>query len=325
MNLFDTQTAPEALTDYLQSQGWLGPGERVVSVTKAGEGNMNVVLRLGTNRRSLILKQSRPYVQKYPGIPAPLARIETEKRFYRAVSGAGVDYHTPDLLGYDAGNFTLLLEDLGQAEDMTFLYGARSIGPGVLNTLTEVLGRIHATPAPADFPDNLELRRLNHQHIFILPFLENNSFALDAIQPGLEALAAPFKTDTALKAEVTVLGERYLAPGAVLLHGDYYPGSWLLASGTVYVIDPEFSFVGFPEFDLGVMGAHLMMATMEPEIINQVFERYAGNCNRELAVQIAGTEVLRRLIGLAQLPLERTLEEKAYLLRLARNFVLHAS
>ena len=222
-------------------------------------------------------------------------------------------------------NFTLLLEDLGQAEDMTFLYRARSIGEGTLDTLAEVLGRIHATQAPADFPDNLELRRLNHQHIFVLPFLEDNGFALDAIQPGLEALAAPFKTDTALKAEVSALGQRYLAPGTVLRHGDYYPGSWLQASGNIYVIDPEFSFAGFPEFDLGVMGAHLLMATMEPEAINQAFERYAGTCNRELAVQIGGTEILRRLIGLAQLPLVRSLEEKAYLLRMARNFLMHAS
>ena len=286
---------------------------------------MNVVLRLATNRRSLILKQSRPFVQKYPGIPAPVERIGTERRFYQAVSDSGIEGHMPALLGYDPDNFTLLLEDLGQAEDMTFLYRARSIHPKTLGTLTEVLGRIHATPAPADFPENLDLRRLNHQHIFVLPFLEDNGFALDSIQPGLEGLAAPFKTDTALKAEVTALGARYLEPGPVLLHGDYYPGSWLQASGTAYVIDPEFSFVGNAEFDLGVMGGHLLMATMDPEVINRVFDLYPGPCNRELAVQIAGTEVLRRLIGLAQLPLERSLEEKAYLLRMARNFLLHAS
>jgi len=286
---------------------------------------MNVVLRLGTDRRSLILKQSRPYVQKYPDIPAPEARIFTEEHFYRAVSGSGIAGHMPRLLGFDPAQFLMVLEDLGQAEDMTFLYKARSIAPEALHTLIDVLGRIHTTPAPIDFPDNLELRRLNHQHIFVLPFLEDNGFALDAIQLGLEELAAPFKTDTGLKAVVSALGDRYLAPGTVLLHGDYYPGSWLQASGEVYVIDPEFSFTGFAEFDLGVMAAHLLMATMDPDMVNRAFDLYPGPCNRELAVQIAGTEILRRLIGLAQLPLERSLEEKAYLLRMARNFLLHAS
>ena len=307
------------------SRNWLDPDEKVVSVSKAGEGNMNVVLRLITDRRSLIVKQSRPYVQKYPDIPAPVARIFTEESFYRAVSGSGIAGHMPRLLGFDPTQYLLLLEDLGQAEDMTFLYGARSVAPATLTTLVDVLGRIHATPAPADFPDNLELRRLNHQHIFVLPFMEDNGFALDAIPPGLHGLAAPFNADADLKAVVTALGERYLAPGTVLLHGDYYPGSWLQASGKVYVIDPEFSFAGFAEFDLGVMAAHLLMATMEPEMVNRALDLYPGPCNRELVVQIAGTEILRRLIGLAQLPLERSLDEKAYLLKMARNFLLHAS
>lgn len=325
MKALDTHSAPEALTDCLISRNWLEPGERVKNVSKAGEGNMNVVLRARTNKRSLIVKQSRPYVQKYPDIAAPLDRIHTEERFYRAVSGSGIEAHLPRLLGFDPAEHLLLLEDLGQAEDMTFLYGTRSIEPETLDTLVAVLGRIHATPAPADFPDNLALRGLNHQHIFVLPFLEHNGFALDSIQPGLEELAAPFKADAGLKATVAALGERYLGAGTVLLHGDYYPGSWLQASGEVYVIDPEFSFAGFAEFDLGVMAAHLLMATGEPEIVNRVLERYPGPANRELTLQVAGTEIVRRLIGLAQLPLERSLEEKAYLLRLARNFLLHAN
>lgn len=305
--------------------GWLEAGETIHTVSKAGEGNMNVVLRLGTDRRSLILKQSRPYVQKYPQIPAPLERIHTEERFYWAVAGSGIEAHLPRVLGFDPDQHLMLLEDLGQAEDMTFLYQARQVAPETLDTLVEVLGRIHATPVPAGFPDNLELRRLNHQHIFVLPFLADNGFNLDQIQPGLEALAAPFKAEAPLKAAVNALGERYLATGPVLLHGDYYPGSWLQASGTVYVIDPEFCFAGFAEFDLGVMAAHLLMATGDAEIVNRVLERYPGQANRELAVQVAGTEIVRRLIGLAQLPLERSLDEKAYLLRLARNFLLHAN
>ena len=322
---FDTASHPEAITASLKNLGWLEPGEKIRTVSKAGEGNMNVVLRLGTNRRSLILKQSRPFVQKYPQIPAPPDRICTEEWFYRAVAGSGIEAHLPGVLGFDPDSYLMLLEDLGQAEDMTFLYEERTVARETLQTLVEVLGRIHATPAPAGFPDNLELRRLNHQHIFVLPFLKDNGFNLDQIQPGLEALATPFKKDAALKAVVTALGHHYLEAGKVLLHGDYYPGSWLQASGTVYIIDPEFSFAGFAEFDLGVMAGHLLLATGDPEIVNRVLERYSGPANRELAVQVAGAEIVRRLIGLAQLPLERSLEEKAYLLGLARNFLLHAS
>ena len=45
--------------------------DSVASVTKAGEGNMNVVLRVCIADKSLIVKQSRAWVAKYPSIAAP--------------------------------------------------------------------------------------------------------------------------------------------------------------------------------------------------------------------------------------------------------------
>lgn len=319
---FNTQTAPDVLTEYLGRQDWLLPGETVRGLSRAGEGNMNVVLRVETSRRSLILKQSRPYVQKYPDIPAPSDRIRTEYRFYQAVTGAGIDNHLPGILGFDPRALVLLLEDLGMARDMTYLYAERQIDEAVLQTLVGVLERIHASEVPKGFPDNLELRRLNHQHIFVLPFLEDNGFSLDSVQEGLSDLARPYVGDERLRKTVEVLGQKYLSRGGTLLHGDYYPGSWLHVSGKPVIIDPEFSFAGFPEFDLGVMAGHLVLATMDPSVPSRVLALYNGPVDQGLVRQVAGTEILRRLIGLAQLPLERSLEEKQTLLETAKNMVL---
>ena len=61
-----------------------------------------------------------------------------------------------------------------------------------------------------------------------------------------------------------------------------------------YLIDPEFSFMGFSEFDNGVMATHT-----------------------------AGIEIMRRLIGLAQSPLKRAIEEKKLLLKVARTLILN--
>ena len=323
MITIDLHTEPEILTQYLEKMGWMNEGELVTAVSKAGEGNMNVVLRVQTNTRSLILKQSRPYVQKYPQIPAPAERIHTEMAFYRAVQESGIDAHLPKILGFEPAAYLMLLEDLGQAEDMTALYQKRNIAAGQLKTLLSVLMQIHKTSVPENFPQNLELRQLNHQHIFVLPFLEDNGFDLDSIQPGLQELATPIKEDDALKQIISQLGEIYLAAGTVLLHGDYYPGSWLQADDNIYVIDPEFCFAGFAEFDLGVMAAHLIMATQDPTLLDQILEGYTLPKDSNLARQVAGTEILRRIIGLAQLPLERSLEEKASLLELAQKFIHH--
>jgi 5-methylthioribose kinase len=73
---------------------------------------------------------------------------------------------------------------------------------------------------------NTELRTLNYEHIFEYPFKEENGFNLDDIQDGLQELALPYKR-CRIKENIERLGSLYLSKGKYLLHGDYYPGSWL--------------------------------------------------------------------------------------------------
>ena len=49
---------------------------------------------------------------------------------------------------------------------------------------------------------------------------------------------------------------------------------------------------------------------------------YKGKTDNTLISKVADIEIMRRLIGLAQLPLKRTIEEKDYLLQLARKMIL---
>lgn len=283
---------------------------------------MNVVLRVKTNQRSFVLKQSRPFVQKYQQIEAPLNRIEVENRFYEAIQEASITSHIPEILGFDKKNYLMQMEDLGQCEDMTFCYHDRSIAQQILGKLINIAAAIHKIGPLNDFPENMALRKLNHQHIFVLPFLEDNGFQLNDVQEGLQELSLPYKSDNAIKAVVNKLGDMYLSKGNVLIHGDYYPGSWMQLEDEVYIIDPEFSFIGFREFDLGIMTAHLIMATMDSSSLKKVMQLYKADADYGLVSRVAGIEIMRRLIGLAQLPLERTISEKNDLLKLARKMIL---
>ena len=322
MTTVDISTPIPQLQTYLGDKEWLAADEKIHSVEKPGEGNMNVVLRVVTDQRSFIIKQSRPYVEKYKDIEAPVERIAVEKNFYQAVRDNAVNAHIPNILGFDSSENLLLLEDLGHCEDMVSIYQKRTISAKELDRLIFILGLIHRKKVHEDFPKNIEMRRLNHQHIFVLPFLEDNGFDLDQVQPGLQELSAHFKDDDALKRVVYHIGEKYLSPGKTLLHGDYYPGSWMTEADNLYVIDPEFAFAGFPEFDLGIMVAHLIMATGKKRYLNQIYNRYQGEADKKLVGQVAGIEIIRRLIGLAQLPLERNIEEKRKLLKKARRLVM---
>ncbi|GAB3547309.1 phosphotransferase [Spirosoma fluminis] len=318
-------------TQLLIANRWISPDEEVRSVLKPGEGNMNVVVRVATDRQTFIVKQARPWVQKYPQVPAPMERIEVEARFYEQIAGdATLGKFSPKLIGFDADNYLLALEDLGSGTDFTFAYQPRlTISSNDLASLMEFLSALHAirmSDEATTFPENRAMRSLNHEHIFSFPFRQDTGFDLDSVEPGLQALSLPYKTNSALTDKVTQLGQIYLQPGATLIHGDYYPGSWLKTTSGTRVIDPEFGFLGRPEFDLGVMLAHLKLARQEESLAKQALNQYrpTGDLEPALLQGFMGVEILRRLIGLAQLPLSLDLAQKKTLLDEAADMVLSA-
>lgn len=304
------------LMSYLMSLGWI-TNEQITTIVSAGEGNMNVVLRVTTNQRSFILKQSRPFVQKYPDIPAPADRIDVEAQFYSALSQTNISNYLPNVINYAPEEYLLMMSDLGDIVDMTSIYSSRAVNNDHLAQLVTIAHQCHQSGISPDFPDNMELRQLNHQHIFLLPFDANNGFSLDDVQEGLQELARPYQENHKLKSVISELGEIYLSAGNILVHGDYYPGSWMHSGKDIYVLDPEFAHLGHAEFDLGVMSAHLIMATHDIDYLSTITTAYPDDIDDLLLSRYAGVEMMRRLIGLAQLPLTRTVQEKKELMAMA--------
>jgi 5-methylthioribose kinase len=317
------------LYDLLRKNSWIPPSDKIVSVEKPGEGNMNFVLRVRTHSTSIIIKQSRPWVEKYPQIAAPADRVAVEAKFYQALSSDHFFLpYCPKLIGFDEKNFMLALEDLGEGIDCTFLHKKNSTLEEIdLKGLVSFISHLHNSSLTdlGSFPENVELRKLNHIHVFQYPYLEGNGFDLDTIQPGLQVLSIPYKRNTLLKERLKHLGEVYLTKGNQLIHGDYYPGSWLKATGGIKIIDPEFSHSGHAEFDLGVMMAHLKMAQLGASSLQKVVEYYQKpkGFDDQLFFGFCGVEILRRIIGLAQLPLDLTLTEKSLLLQDALQLILN--
>lgn len=320
---------PQELATYLRAQNWLESEESIVSISKPGEGNMNCVLRVKTVKRSFIVKQSRGYVEKYPQVLAPAERVRTEGAFYEKIANkAAVQELMPKILGLDAINNLIALEDLGEANDFTGLYDLKQkIEKKDLMQLVAYLNGLHQSFQKTVVDDELAneaMRTLNYEHIFDYPFKVDNGFDLDLIQDGLQAVAMPYKTDEELKNKIERLGALYLSKGKFLLHGDYYPGSWLKTRNGIRVIDPEFCFYGLREFDLAVMLAHFYITQQEEWVITFIEENYQqfSELSTVILKGLIGTEIMRRLIGLAQLPLEMNLKTKAGLLAFAKDLIL---
>ena len=318
----------ESLTRYLQSQGWIDPTDTVVDLSPAGDGNMNCTLRVRTHERTFILKQSRPWVEKYPEIAAPLDRAIQEGAFYEIVgSQPSLARMMPQLLAVSHESRMLMLTDLGKASDFTGLYNGEILTGDAVDSLGQYLSTLHTVELGSDRRQgfvNRDMRHLNHRHIFDLPLAQTGpGVNLDRVTKGLAVEVAQRRSDVEFCQAVKRLGEVYLQDGKALLHGDFYPGSWVKTDKELYVIDPEFCFMGPPEFDVGVLLAHLRLSNQPQWVRMRAAEAYMADSsfNKNLAAQFAGVEVMRRLLGVAQLPLQATLTQKRAWLDESRNLV----
>lgn len=325
-NLSKDKTELEA---YLKAHDWLKPDEHIAKTEKPGEGNMNFTLRVNTGERTFIIKQSRDFVEKYPQVAAPSERVLNEARFYEFLSGnKALRAMTPNVIGLDKENNVMIMDDLGAGSDFTRIYRkGENLDIADLEKIVAFAVDLHSSFTEVKVTNpirNRKMRALNHAHIFVIPYLEDNGIDLDEILPGLADVAKPFKSDRALKAAVKEVGERYLADGPALLHGDYFPGSWLRTSDGIKIIDPEFCFFGDPEFEVGVMCAHLKMADQPKSIIAEVIGLYSekARLDTRLASRYCAVEVLRRMMGLAQLPLEIDLLKRKELMEEAKVHLL---
>lgn len=310
--LFDLDR-PDAILEYLVRKRLITSADEVKRIEKAGEGNMNLTVRVQLRQASFIVKQSPPYVAKYPEIPAPEHRVQLEGHFYRLVARSPeVRQAMPGLLLLDHEQDVLVLEDLGKLASFQSLYDQASLTEDRLGQLLQWILQLHQISYNEQERASLanrEMRQLNHEHIFDLPIQRQNGLDLEAITPGLSAVADRLKQNSSFISRVHELGRLYLSDGPVLLHGDYYPGSWLQREQAVYIIDPEFGFFGPKEFDLAVLYAHLLLTRQAESLCDQVKD-FTNDYQWDLIEAFAGVEIMRRLIGVAQLPLSADLIQK---------------
>jgi len=297
---------------YLLRRGLREPGEEA-ALEHAGEGNINWVrrVRISPSGRSLVLKQARRALERFPQYRVTTERIVFEARYYeiaRASDFAGV---LPQVLDFDPRERVLVLEDLGQADRLDQALARGEETRDAAHALGQFLGRVHAatrdrTDLAARF-GNDAMRRLHGDHIFVLP-LRENSFPLS---PRLRAHAELLWKDLELVARADAAYSRYLAARGALVHGDVQAGNVLLTSAGPKLLDAEIAHLGDPAFDVGTLLAHLCVDALasgrsSPQLAATLWSAYRGAAGSsglrfEDAARYAGMELLRRTIGAARL------------------------
>ena len=323
-----SQDDPAGILAALVSLEVCHPKESITSVVMAGDGNMNLVLRVTTDRQSVIVKQARPWVEKYRDIPAPAERILAEIEFFRCTSSVpDVSDAMPSVLASDAAQRLMVLEDLGPASDYASLYNSQTIPTevdSVFQRSIEWLAQLHQCDTVVEECIGCRpLLELNHQYIFFVPFQDPPVADLDSFCDGLNDASRALRVDESVHQAMERLGKIYLQSDGPLLHGDYHPGSWLNTAKGFQVIDPEFCFCGAREFELGIVAAHWIFCGSQAgtATIDRVCDLYSHEVSRELLFGFAGAELVRRLLGVAQPPLDADLNRRLEWLQCGAQFL----
>ena len=131
---------------------------------------------------------------------------------------------------------------------------------------------------------------------------------------GLRAEADRLAQDHDYVEAVTCLGGRYLDDGRALLHGDFS-----LAVGS----KPRRAFASSIPSSTSASSWRISLARQPSRIRKRVCETYVSDerFDGDLAARFTGVEIMRRLLGVAQLPLSASLAEKQQWLARSRQLV----
>jgi 5-methylthioribose kinase len=257
---------------YLRERGHADGGD--LTVREVSDGNMNRVFIATGPTLGLAVKQALPWVRVAgPSWPMSPSRADAEARAYAQVAAVAPDT-IPAILGYDAANYALTMEDMSDLRVLRTVlneggsYGdtSRHVGAFVaaLSFATSDFGMpsadrkalIAASVSP-------ELCKITEDVVLSEPYIEHEH---NHWHPALNDLAAAFRADPVLRTEVADLRHTFMTGAQALLHGDLHTGSIMVGDreGTpvVRVFDPEFSFVGPIGFDLGLYWGNALVSAV---------------------------------------------------------------
>lgn len=177
---------------------------------------------------------------------------------------------------------------------------------------------------------NPELCKITENFVFTYPLLDHET---NDVEDLLRPIAEQIWQDQTLLLEAAKLKQNFITHAEALLHGDLHTGSIFASDEETKVIDPEFAFYGPIGFDVGLFIANTLLSALAREesgrdallfhITNvwdvftttftslwhqhnvEDFAKIEGYLEYQLqhifedAVGFAGSEIIRRIFGLA--------------------------
>jgi 5-methylthioribose kinase len=314
-----------------------------------GDGNLNVVYRVASDRASVIVKQALPYL-RVAGESWPLTRHRAR------IENDALDIHRklvpgllPETLHFDEAMSALVLEDLVDHVTWREAMIAGQDHPGVAEEVGRYSAAVILGTSDVLLPSRQrkalrrgfvysELCLVTEDLIFTAPYTDTESNRYDE---ELTDLAEGLRRDRALRSAAAEMRFTFKSRDEALIHGDLHSGSVMVRPGDTKVIDLEFAFFGPFGFDPGVLLGNLALSRLAHEETGndafvRVVDEYAAaywnaltDETRRLwdprepwyarflaqflrdAGRFAGMEMIRRVVGLAHVKDLDILEQPA--------------
>lgn len=252
-----------AITDILgaDSLNW--------TAKEVGDGNLNLVFIVKSDRGSVIVKQALPYVRLVgDSWPLPLKRAFFE--YHALIRQAERDPGSvPDIYHFDEPQAIIVMEFFTPHVILRHSLMAGIKHDGMAKVLGQFCARtlfrgsdlsMDATKRKADvalFVDSVELCDITETLVFSDPYFdaERNHHT-----PQLDALVADLRADVDLKVEAQHMKSKFCNNAETMLHGDFHTGSVMVTETETKVIDPEFALYGPMGFDIGMLLGNFWMA-----------------------------------------------------------------
>ncbi len=265
----DAASLAEYLAGLPALQQRLGGTPSQWRIREVGDGNLNLVFIVDGPDGAVCVKQSLPHIRAIESWRLSVERTSFENAYFAAVR-PHVGGLIPTIYHYEPRLYCLVMEKLAPHIILRRGLVAGNRYPRVAQDTAEYVAR--ATFFTSDLGQPLETKldgiaffarnhpliRITSDLVFTDPFRINERNRWTT--PQLDAIAAEFRADPALKIAAARRGQQFLSHAQALIHGDLHTGSLMVTPGDTRIIDPEFGFYGPIGMDLGAFTGNLLMS-----------------------------------------------------------------
>lgn len=226
-----------------------------------GDGYINFVYQVVTDRGSYIVKQARPYMQKVgENYELPMDRNHLEYKTIELRRAITPEY-LPELYFIDDEFHVFICEDLSNLKVARYQFNKMVQYPGLARKIGDYLAKnnfytsyLYLEPGQfrglESYYQNDEMRSIMEGLMFV-PGIHLGAPPPDCQE--LQEIAETFWSDPALYPEGYRLKHLFMQKNQCLIHGDFHTSNLFVGPDVMKVIDMEYTFMGPFSYDLGYM------------------------------------------------------------------------